>query len=400
MDINKMNGKTEKNIISVRDACCIKNKIYFSNSCFNSLLYFDLIDYKIHFVGQFQSEDNIEQLHCNVFQEDEQLYFIPYKGSYISIYDLETDSLSTILLCNSEKEKINPIKALKINGEIWMFPHNTSSEVIVFDINRRTLKTLEEWNRFRHENDEVFDFRGIVKFHNDIILVPYGRNYFFSWSMRDGLISKVELPKELKFRAVMSYKEKIIFTLSNSDDLILYDFERTERIVCDLKETDEGVEHYTYTMPIAGDLICIMSSQFDEILFVDLKTNTILKDNSINVRWGDKIPPYISCVGQNSGLLYLPYSADSIMIVPEGKTASFYKCEFENDGIGEFLTGLYLDARGQKLLDVLRKNDGIINELDLSIQDLFQGIIKDELFSSRLAGKDNIGEKVWRVCKT
>lgn len=119
---------------------------YFSNWSYNGLFRVELKTGKALFLGSFKNEKQNEfNIHLEILQQNEKIYFFPYRGRHVHVYSLTDQSISAIeikkvsegffrigeVIINKEvitflpKEKTAPIKSLDLNTQIVTKIKNT-----------------------------------------------------------------------------------------------------------------------------------------------------------------------------------------------------------------------------------------------------------------------------------
>ena len=85
------------------DAITVGDYRYFSEASLNGFFRQNIIDNEIEFIGYFLGED-IEQelLHREIIYIGEELFFIPFNGRKVGVYNLAQKSFDTIEIKNDE----------------------------------------------------------------------------------------------------------------------------------------------------------------------------------------------------------------------------------------------------------------------------------------------------------
>ena len=83
-----MSKKTEKQVLKFNDVCYFEGYFYFSSNQFNGLFRWKKGDKKPEFLCMFEKELTLQDnMHSHILVHDRKLYFIPFNGSKISVYD-------------------------------------------------------------------------------------------------------------------------------------------------------------------------------------------------------------------------------------------------------------------------------------------------------------------------
>ncbi|MBP3195488.1 MAG: hypothetical protein J6N21_00575, partial [Butyrivibrio sp.] len=78
-------------------ASIMENKLYFSDQVRNGLYYYDINLGETRLVAHFENESMTQiDLHRKVIRNGSSLFFIPYYGRNIQIFDKENDSLKCV----------------------------------------------------------------------------------------------------------------------------------------------------------------------------------------------------------------------------------------------------------------------------------------------------------------
>lgn len=108
--------------------------IYFSSVEFNGLFKKSKNDEYVEYLGPFENEDlQQESLHSRVFLDGNKIFFLPYNGTGISVYDISSKKIDFIRI-DSDTDLIAYVNAIKL-GELWLlFPRYSHWKVLWLDI--------------------------------------------------------------------------------------------------------------------------------------------------------------------------------------------------------------------------------------------------------------------------
>lgn len=122
-----------------------KNKLWFSNSEFNGLFCMDKITYEVTFIDFFPNE-KIEYtlLHRWIFGCGEKLFFIPFQGRNVHIYDGKK-IISIKLQDENDCETLTVGSVYRIHDKVYLFPANVSRDLYVLDMKTCLVEIVSEF---------------------------------------------------------------------------------------------------------------------------------------------------------------------------------------------------------------------------------------------------------------
>ena len=111
--------------LSFYDAFFYKDYMYFSCIDFNALFRIKKGQRDAEFVGEFECENSwMVSMHRRVFYDSGRLFFVPYFGKGIHIYDLDKKEFSLLELAKSEDEYVHFSNAFWFDETLVLIPSN------------------------------------------------------------------------------------------------------------------------------------------------------------------------------------------------------------------------------------------------------------------------------------
>lgn len=232
---------------SVNLSCAIavkKGYMYFSARNYNALMRTELKTGKTEFLCNFEKELPMEGLHVKAVNFQNEIWFIPLYGKYITIYDIEKNTLDYLEVPGKELDAdfcreycieyndniIVPkfIDAGWIDKEfLYLVPMGIDT-LSFLDLQRRTVQPIAyEMNR-----EELFG-KGTV-YQDELWIAPYKGNCFTNVNLNTYRIQKVNSGIDLgNYYGVCSYDGKLWFAPSGvkkffSMDLVKKEFEEIQ----------------------------------------------------------------------------------------------------------------------------------------------------------------------------
>ncbi len=204
-----------------------QNKIYASARDMNGLFRLDLKTYEIKYIKSFLMENNDCPIHQMAFLYKKEAWFIPRKGKYIAIVNLET--LNIRYLEPPYRKVVNDIEdALFYSGLIiakkylCLIPTKVDT-LLLIEMDTKNIYSYEGIS----EEGECYLYGAYVQGH--IFMYPYVGRQFLELNLRTK--EKIKYPWEYPFEAyeeVLYCNNKIWFTPLLSDHILSMDVRTKE----------------------------------------------------------------------------------------------------------------------------------------------------------------------------
>ena len=189
------------NSITFLDACQVGENLWFSNYDYNAFMKWNMVSGKAQIIDFFpQAEKERGRLHRRVFHIGEKLYFIPFRGRYIHIWDLKLERWELVEISG---EEIQVADAFFTADGLWMFPSYVRWPVIVFHTESCQVESLP------HLTEKIGEYIGGYK----------------NWMLLD--IACVCQKGQLFYLA--EYRRSKIFCIDGSSKELVFVFSNTER---------------------------------------------------------------------------------------------------------------------------------------------------------------------------
>lgn len=135
-----------ENNLHFYDGVYHKDYFYFSSIEYNSLFRIKKNDTVAEYIGEFLKEDYFqENMHCQVIKEGNKLYFIPYNGHGISIFDISESKFDFVNLAENNKY-ISYVRAIPFKGEWLLIPSSSKDNFLIFDANSKSVSIQKKIN--------------------------------------------------------------------------------------------------------------------------------------------------------------------------------------------------------------------------------------------------------------
>ena len=129
------------NPISCLDAWQDGENVWLSNYDYNALIRWNMDSGEAEIMGLFPREpEDAGRLHRRVFCVGKKLYFIPYRGRYIHIRDLEQGTWECVKVA---EEEMIVADACLVEDCIWIFPCYLRWPIMLFHINTHQLERMD-----------------------------------------------------------------------------------------------------------------------------------------------------------------------------------------------------------------------------------------------------------------
>ena len=177
------------------DVCFCDGWFYFSAIEFNGLFRWNNETGKTEFVCFFDDELATQaNLHSHVILHEKRMYFIPFSGRGISIYDLNSKKMDFVSMTDIMDSNANIAVALLKDNKIYLFPYYTrSNDFMVFDLESKEIST---WNEMTIKVKKLglnsfCDFFGAVLRGNELLMVIFGTGVVLKYNFEENNLKKM-----------------------------------------------------------------------------------------------------------------------------------------------------------------------------------------------------------------
>ena len=404
------------NLISCLDAWQDGENVWLSNYDYNALIRWNMDSGEAEIMGLFPQEpEDAGRLHRRVFCVGKKLYFIPYRGRYIHIRDLEQGTWECVKVA---EEEMIVADACFVEDCIWIFPCYLRWPIMLFHINTHQLERMdsltEEIGNYIEEKYKdwmVLDISCVCQRGGFFYLAEYRRNRIFCIDDKGGKLQHVwpyvgvapdwedrDIGEEVKIQGI---------TVCGKEDFWLASLEKAEVYRWNPKE---GIKRtYGFAAKMYGKRI-----PFLRVVDVDELYALVLPCHSgylfrIHKRTDEitKIPYPVGFArrriyslfcgyGKEAGKVFLyPRSGNGLLIVEVKKGEAFYIPYIFNEKDGGYLADFYLQSMREQLCSgKLDESEGgkdilsdFLDEVVCRERDMEQG------------EAEPIGKRIYEYCK-
>lgn len=278
------------------------NKLYFSSGWFNGLVEADLNTGEGKIIKRFPDEENVVgDLHADVINLNDKLYFCPRNAKYFCVYDINTKELKCIELPdNSEYWKKRECKFCRIvhRGDfLYLIPINYN-QILKFDLNTEKFDVIDKWfSRFEKITnycEQEILFKAMFHMHmvceEVVIWKIIGEPYLCVFKIETGDFSFIKFDDEI---VSVEKGENANLFITQSGECCRYNANRNKIELVD--RWDLNFEEI-YLNFIRTDDICFFPSKLrcemivydiktKEKTYIDISTDKKIYENSIGRKW-------------------------------------------------------------------------------------------------------------------
>lgn len=392
-------SRTERNMLQFADAYIEGNHLIFSARNVNGLFRCEIGKTDAEFLGHFKDEIIWQKnIHRQIIALGDCLYFIPYTGKGISIYDKKTSVISFVKI--REKPQISISRAFLWEEKIYMVPSDLDTPWILFDTSKHNYEILWDlWksvlSRFSNKTDFIWGVYSSCIYEQKLFLKGE-KETILSVDLAFGEIHTYKLPQKYTIRNFFFDKNRCYLILSDRCEIVSWDWHTNS---CREYKTDSrSVIYHPYMCMLRwGNHLLLLPDQTDEIWELDEKEE----------KWHieKKYIPAGFCREKKIGSLFLgyriiedklllfPWTGNGMVILTE-KGSALQKIYYPDD-----LAGTYGKIQKQFLEDRLSEGSLLCEDKDEEIDlNNFLAVISD--FSKEsFFGKENAGERIWNICR-
>lgn len=119
-----------------------KNKLYILTRFTNDLLVYDTISKELSYIACIKNEQEIYTCSCI---KNDRVYFFPYEGNLMCVYNIVEDHLEYHKILNEECTSVKSISCFNYNNSIYIICGNNNSPLINFDVDVVHFQIVDNW---------------------------------------------------------------------------------------------------------------------------------------------------------------------------------------------------------------------------------------------------------------
>lgn len=263
-----------KNPINFFDAELINNEWWFSNLNFNALMKMNSESGETEMISTFEGIPlDEENLHIKTIISGDLLFFIPRYKNIIHIWNTKENHFEKSVVIDCEKSGFF-INALKDNNDIiWIIPSKLSDPVIIFDINKRKISSLDITKEIADsENSGAVVIWGDYN-NNHIYIQLDKKNICFSVDCNSKKVEKIVFPDRFIGLPFSAYDNKLYLSLYGTTDIFEWDTETKTYVRYEIdNELKRGLYPYSDIIKTENRLV-IAPCHTDNVVVYDIENN-------------------------------------------------------------------------------------------------------------------------------
>lgn len=316
------------------DACMHEADLFFSARNFNGLFCIGRDRTAAEFIGYFPEEIVWQKnLHSQVIPLNDKLYFIPFQGTGMSIYDIEAREFSYVNL--GEKLPVEISKAFITGDDIFMVPLNLKKPFILFHTRNNTYEIKRELQQkilkeFSYLQEIRFGGYGSCAVGQKIYLTICDTNIILSLDLDSQQVNIYKLPIEYKLRNIYYDRGKFFLTLSDQYKIIYWDIDTENCYEYVIENRLDDAFHPYVTVLRWKERLLLLPDQTDRIWELDEKKNIwrvrsdYIPDEFKRIRTAVTLFLGYQCIEDN--LFLLPWAGNGMLGLSEGKCKCYEIC--------------------------------------------------------------------------
>ncbi len=332
------------NRMSFYCGCLVGNVIYASNTNYNGLFRINMDTWKVEFVGNFPDERSYQkELHRKVIRIQDELYFIPNKGTCISTYNIHTSQFGKITIPGVEG-LLEFADAFVIENRLWMVPKFLKQPLYYIELQNKVVQEEQAWKKHMFQQEGFADLEAVGVLDNKIVVVPWNINKMFIYDLNSGQMKEKVLPREFHLRNLTCDGEYIWFTLRDDNRIVRYHWESGDIKIYAVEDESRKIigndELQFLAVFICGDRRFVVPSRADVFMEIDIEGGIIFAAKDLNspISRYDKGILYLQSIRQGQRCFWLPKSAKELLELDvNNNQASWHKLEISDCGLEKYL---------------------------------------------------------------
>lgn len=394
------------NNLQFYDAYFCGKYFYFSALQFNGLFKAEINKNNAEFLGHFK-EENIWQrnLHRQILNLDNRIYFIPYNGHGIHIYDLNTGDMHYIMIKEKHEASISYSNAYILNGYILLIPSNLQTPFIKFSIEDEKMEMLENLNLNINNllSNEItcnFDMHSSWILDSTLYLTVLGSNIVLLINLLSFEAICKKISDHIHLRNIFYDNGSFWFTMTDSYGVVKWylNSDHCEKILMPVM----GKKEMPFMLPLFYD---------NNLYLLPSRENCLWKLNVYNMQWEDiteKLPykffreveyftlflGYKICL--NGDLLLYPRAGNGLLRLKK-KDGKFNYIPIEYNA--DFLS-TRIEISKAEMRHCLTEGTIMVenNKLGVNLENMIYELPSSKVKGDILYDKIN-GKKIWNVLK-
>lgn len=376
--------------LNFNDAYIDRDYMYFSSRDFNGLFRLKKREEYAEWIGQFPQEAPWHKnLHCKIVEHNRTIFFTPYSGHGIHMYNLEKKEFKFFPLQN---EKIVSFSnAINVNGKIYLIPRNIHTPFMVYDAENECIYRDDSFWRYVGKACMLSEKLFIGGFGAALA----GKSIYITVVGLDAVICydidshNIHLKKTNFYpRSIQYIDGAFYFTLLNSYKTVIYDVKKDEakEIIPISGVTSECP--FSSVLRYRDKMFFMPGGCHAEVMEIDFDDKNIEVKSFSLVEAAKPVPfagLYKSYLQKDAFVLFLPKAGNGIIIFDlDQKGVKMYKVKC---GLpyAEQCYGLY--------------RCGGLEQENRDLEIYMKLLSKDFENQAKERTNINTGEKIMKVCK-
>lgn len=380
------------------DAVIDEEYLLFSSWYSNGLFRLEKGKKNAEYIGDFQETAPLF-LHRQVLNIAGCIYFIPYYGNGISIYDRKTGNISYIEITGVKNLCIS--RAYIIHEDIYMVPGNFYTPFMILHTENNKYEIVEDfWDNvsvlFSHPEKLFFDLYSSCIVNGSLYICGLeAEGMVISVNLKNWAVRYYELPKSYQIRNIYFDRERFYFVLRNQCSIVCWDY-KTNRCCEYLVEGtgDLQIEHPYMTIVRWGNHLLLLPDQTDKIWEFNEKES----------KWQEKkeyIPESFSR-RRNEGSLFVGYKVwnDKLFLFPRAGNGMLVLSEYNSTlyciRCFDELNGM-IQGKWARYINRQTAEGEILYESNITLKDMVFALPYVSSKKNRLED-EKIGRVIWDFC--
>lgn len=390
-----------ENSIQFMDAYTEEGYMYFSAANFNGLFRLKKGSSEAEFLGYFTGEPLWQvDLHRQVIGVGDKLYFLPFNGSGISIYEKRTGDFSFVKIDTIQQVLVS--RAFVIKDDIIMICSNLKEPFIIFHTEKNAYEFADDLRdsvkeKLSASEKIFFNLYGSCMVDEKIYLTVQNTNKVLAVNLLDRKVNIYSLPGKYKLRNIYIDKGIFYFTQSGEGAVVRWDFRTNDCYEYSLREIS-GVDDYAYITLLRWEgKLLLLPGQADNILELDeekdewcVKADYIPKD-FFRIKKGKTL--FAGYQDMDETLFLFPRRGNGMLCLFKGK-CELYKVQCI-DEIAQEVKKIREQHIKERMFqgDILHEGDREENSLNYMLPALVNDPGKRKIKNAM-----NMGKKIWDYC--
>lgn len=312
------NHTHERRHMPIKCATVYQNRIWISSYLYNALYCYDCAENNMKYLGNFENQDQGDNLHRQIIRSEDILFFIPICADGIDVYNIKEQHFENTIKCCRDKKLTNRI-ALQISDEIvWLFPQNIKESLYVLYATEKRIECFIGWEKeinktFANNETYLISASGICADEKNVYVAIYNQGFILKIDKETLKIQKIFSDEKYHFASVNYLDGVLYLTEIGSSGIVQVEGDNVINKIENREFNDVSIPYCGMVRVKNGFLV--MPYHLNEFYFLDIKKKILQKTDIRFNKEESSEPCFFNWQIYEGNVFLYPMRAQSILII-------------------------------------------------------------------------------------